>query len=97
MLHRIVKMHLRTEETENFLTHFDDIKEKIRNFPGCLGLSLLQDADHPNIVFTYSQWESVDRLEAYRHSELFRSTWSFVKTLFEKKAEAWSANIFRQL
>ncbi len=95
-LQRIVKMQLKPESTETFLTHFDTIKGRIADFPGCLGLRLLQDTERPNIVFTYSRWESPDALEHYRHSELFQTTWMFVKTLFEARAEAWSTYIIRE-
>lgn len=96
-LQRIVKMQLKPESTATFLAHFDTIKGRIADFTGCMGLRLLQDTERPNIVFTYSLWESPEALEHYRHSELFRSTWTFVKTLFEARAEAWSTYIIRQV
>ena len=96
-LQRIVKMQLKPESTETFLSHFDTIKGKIATFPGCLGLRLLQDTQNKNILFTYSLWESPNALEQYRHSELFQSTWTFVKTMFEERAEAWSTYIIREV
>lgn len=87
---RIVKMEFVLKKTADFLNHFEGIKDRIRAFPGCESLSLLQDADSPAIFFTYSSWEHPDALEAYRQSELFKSTWAYVKTLFDKKATAWS-------
>jgi heme-degrading monooxygenase HmoA len=39
---------------------------------------------------TYSLWESTDALEAYRQSELFRTTWSATKLLFAERAVAFS-------
>jgi len=96
-LTRIVKMTLRAEEVNAFLAHFEEKKEYIRAFPGCNGLRLIRSVDQPNILFTYSHWADAADLEAYRHSELFKSTWTYVKTLFEERAEAWSAIVIADL
>ena len=53
--------------------------------------------DKDNILFTYSSWNAAEDLENYRNSELFKETWSYVKSLFEAKAEAWSTEIVAQL
>jgi quinol monooxygenase YgiN len=84
-------MHFRENEVENFLKVFNDSKDKIRNFEGCLQLKLLKHKDSA-ILFTYSQWENEFALENYRNSELFISTWKKTKILFEKKAEAWTVD-----
>lgn len=96
MIARVVKMHFREEEVDSFKELFEEIKFKIRAFPGVLHLECLQDISNPCIFFTYSHWESERDLENYRHSELFKSTWAKTKVLFEEKAEAWSTQtIFR--
>lgn len=94
---RIVKMQFKPEHLPRFLTHFGTVKQAIRTFPGCKGLTLLQDAATTGIIFTYSKWQSAEDLEAYRQSELFRNTWVFVKTLFATPAEAWTVNELQQL
>lgn len=96
MIVRIVKMHFREEEVETFKSLFEEIKFKIRAFPGVLLLECLQDVNDPQIFFTYSHWQSEADLEKYRNSELFKSTWAKTKILFERRAEAWSTKtIFR--
>lgn len=90
MIVRVVKMHFRTEEIENFKELFDRKKEHIRGFEGCHYLELWQDVHSPEIFFTYSHWTGVDRLEAYRNSDLFNEVWSKTKVLFAAKPEAWS-------
>jgi hypothetical protein len=89
-------MHFREEEIDTFKALFEEIKFKIRAFPGVLHLECLQDVNDPQIFFTYSHWESEADLENYRNSDLFKSTWVKTKILFEHKAEAWSTEtIFR--
>ena len=96
MIVRIVKMHFRKEEVETFNALFEEIKFKIRAFPGVMHLECLQDVNNPQIFFTYSHWEKPEDLENYRQSELFQSTWAKTKILFEEKAQAWSTDtIFR--
>lgn len=90
MINRIVKMHFRPEETDNFLALFEQVKEKIRSFNGCKGVELLRDINNSCIMFTYSQWESEAHLNDYRSSELFATTWRDTKAKFAQKAEAWS-------
>jgi heme-degrading monooxygenase HmoA len=90
MFIRIVKMEFRPEEVDTFLAVFNESAPHIRNFPGCTHLELLQDRLHPNVLFTYSYWETDEDLHAYRHSELFEKTWARTKVLFNAKPQAWS-------
>jgi quinol monooxygenase YgiN len=90
MITRIVKMTFKENSTDEFLQIFSSSKDKIRAFPGCLSLELLQDVKYPRVFMTHSTWESQAALEAYRHSELFKTTWAKTKVLFAVKAEAHS-------
>jgi len=89
MIKRIVKMTFQEHQSTYFEKLFDERKEKIRAFPGCLQLELVRERD-ASVFFTISVWDDSSSLESYRHSELFKSTWSLVKPLFEKRAEAWT-------
>jgi quinol monooxygenase YgiN len=95
MIHRIVTMTFREDEIDSFLEVFDESKIRIRNFPGCLGLTLLQTTDKPYQMSTFSIWENEAALNVYRHSELFRSTWAKTKILFAEKPIAFSTNAIR--
>ena len=53
---------------------------------------MLEQVDQPNVIFTYSYWESEDALENYRVSELFQTFWGVAKAKFSGKPEAWSLN-----
>lgn len=90
MLVRIVKMNFNEGSIEAFKVFFDERKQKIRNFKGCLHLELWQDKTHSNIFFTYSRWENETSLTQYRNSSFFRETWQQTKLMFSAKAEAWS-------
>jgi autoinducer 2-degrading protein len=92
MFVRIVKMSFHEEKIPAFMENFDSVKERIRNAPGNRFLELYQDKDNKNIFFTYSYWETEADLENYRQSELFNAVWSFTKTLFNAKPEAWSVD-----
>jgi len=91
---RIVKLTLKAEHIEDFINHFDTVKQKINAFPGCLGMKMLRDRKNPQIMFTYSEWEKEEDLEAYRKSELFGEVWPVVKTWFDAKAEANSTDVY---
>ncbi|NNL02360.1 MAG: antibiotic biosynthesis monooxygenase [Eudoraea sp.] len=92
MLIRIVKLTLKRENIASFEQIFEETKDFIRNFKGCLSLELYQDRKQPNIFFTYSKWEKEENLDDYRKSEFFRNVWGKTKLLFEDKPEAWSVN-----
>jgi heme-degrading monooxygenase HmoA len=83
-------MKFKSEHIPAFLENFEKNKEKIRGFEGCEHLQLLHDIDDPGIYFTYSFWHEQADLENYRKSELFKGVWSYTKTLFDAKPEAWS-------
>ena len=96
-INRIVKMTFKQDSVEEFLDHFHSIKDRIRAFPGCNSLKLIRSIEEPAILFTYSTWNGAEDLEKYRHSELFRETWTYVKQLFSAKAEAWSTEIIAEI
>ena len=94
---RVVRMTFRPEEAQAFLENFEAHKSLIRNFPGCQHLELWQDQNQKNIFVTYSHWESEVALNQYRDSELFKSVWSFTKTLFSEKPQAWSTKKLQEV
>lgn len=85
-------MSFHEDKIPAFMENFDGVKDKIRNAPGNRFLELYQDKDNKNIFFTYSYWETEADLENYRQSELFNTVWTFTKTLFNAKPEAWSVD-----
>lgn len=97
MLVRVVRMTFREEAVKAFLENFEANKQKIRNFPGCSHLELWQDEDNKNIFMTYSHWQSEESLNQYRDSELFKTVWSFTKTLFAEKPVAFSSKKIQEL
>ena len=92
MFVRIVKMSFHLENIPAFLENFELVKTHIRNAPGNRFLELYQDKNNPQILFTYSYWDTEEDLENYRKSALFDEVWSFTKKLFNDKPEAWSAD-----
>jgi quinol monooxygenase YgiN len=96
MINRIVKMTFQPENVEEFLAYFDTIKHQINTFEGCKGVRMLRDIKQPNILFTYSIWESEEALNRYRDSELFAQVWPNTKKYFQEKAEAWSTGVYFQ-
>lgn len=91
---RIVKLSFYPQHLDDFLTHFETVKNKINQFPGCEGMQLLLDKKNKGVVFTYSQWENEHALEKYRNSELFSGIWPKVKKWFNDKPQAWSHDLF---
>ncbi len=90
MIKRIVKMSFKPENIEEFKTLFNSKKDLIAAVEGCTHVELLQDANNDNVMFTYSIWNDVSYIEAYRQSELFISVWDKTKVLFNDKPQAWS-------
>ncbi len=90
MLVRIVKLDFQEDRVEDFLNFFESTKNKVNNFPGCLGMKLLRGADDPSIIVTYSHWEKAEHLENYRKSSTFIEIWTKIKPWFKNKPEAWS-------
>lgn len=80
-----------------FLALFDDASPRIRRFSGCLHLELWHDPRYPNIMTTYSHWNSAEDLEAYRKSAFFKSTWAKTKPLFAAPPVAHSHVLLRSL
>ena len=92
MFVRIVKMTFEADKIDQFLTVFNQNKDKIRNSEGCELLELYRDKTNPTIFFTYSYWQKEGNLENYRNSELFQNVWAKTKVLFNDKPEAWSVD-----
>lgn len=94
MITRIVKLTFDPSKTVEFLHFFDTVSHVVNNYPGCIGMKLYQDIQHPNIVMTYSHWQSEDALEDYRKSPEFKHIWSTIKPNFSEKPEAWSVRAY---
>jgi len=92
MIKRIVKMTFKSENIDVFKSVFENNWTYIKNFEGCSHVELLQDANTPNVFFTYSLWQSEYHLNNYRNSELFARVWGATKVLFNDKPEAWTVN-----
>jgi heme-degrading monooxygenase HmoA len=90
MVIRIVKMEFEAESVSDFLKIFASSRDNIRSFSGCTHLQLLQGEADPSVFFTYSHWEKESDLDAYRHSDLFRSVWRNTRKLFRAAPCAWS-------
>lgn len=97
MFTRIVKLEFKEENIPTFLSDFELFKVRIRAFPGCQSLKLLQDKSDKSIFFTYSIWQSEEDLEAYRNSSLFGEVWPRTKKLFRDKPMAWSVDCIQSL
>jgi heme-degrading monooxygenase HmoA len=84
-------MTFQEDKIENFLEIFNRSKHLIRSFEGCQHLELLRDKNAQNVMLTYSHWLSEEHLNAYRESELFKTTWAVTKVLFSDKPVAFSS------
>lgn len=93
MFTRIVKMEFQAEYIPAFLANFEQVKSKIRNFPGCSHLELYGDKNDETVYFTYSKWNATIDLENYRKSDLFKNVWATTKPMFRSKAQAWSVDV----
>jgi quinol monooxygenase YgiN len=93
MINRIVRLSFEPKLVNDFLAVFENSKNHIANFPGCHGLTLLQDANYSNIYYTYSLWLNESDLEKYRNSELFETTWAATKKMFNAKPMAFSTTV----
>ena len=94
MITRIVKLTFEEERVADFLAFFDTIKHVVNEFPGCYGMKLYQDINQPNIIMTYSHWQSTEDLNNYRDSEQFGNIWPKIKPWFKDKPEAWSVEAY---
>ena len=93
MLIRTVRMTFRPDRVPEFLALFEATAPRIRSVAGCQRLELWEDVRFPNILSTYSHWDDESALDAYRHSELFRSTWAQTKPLFAAPPVAHSQSV----
>jgi len=75
-------MTFRPDAVPEFLAMFTETSPRIRGFAGCEHLELWEDLRFANVLSTYSVWEGAEALEAYRQSELFRTTWARTKRWF---------------
>ena len=86
-------MTFQEDKIEDFLEIFNRSKHLIRGFKGCQHLELLRDKNAQNVMLTHSHWLSEEYLNAYRDSELFKTTWAATKVLFLDKPVAFSSEL----
>lgn len=90
MIIRVVKLQFKKEDLEEALSKLSGIAPTVRSMEGCQFLEIGVRSRDKGLVVTYSYWDDVDYLNAYRTSEEFKEFWSSIKPLFAEKAEAWS-------
>lgn len=90
-------MEFEESTIDAFESLFREFEQQIRHQPGCHGLELHGDPDHPFVRYTHSHWESTDRLNDYRHSELFTQVWPRTKKLFAGRPQAFSLSQIRKV
>ncbi|HIG74294.1 MAG TPA: antibiotic biosynthesis monooxygenase [Bacteroidetes bacterium] len=95
MLIRTVRMTFAPATLAAFHDLFEASQPYIRAQPGCEHLELWEDARYPNVLTTYSLWTGNEALQAYRQSELFKTTWARTKPMFAAPPEARSQTIVR--
>ena len=59
MIVRIVKMTFKRDKIQEFLHFLEENKPKIRNFPGCLMVEILQEKINPAVIMTHSYWRTL--------------------------------------
>ena len=90
MIIRVVRMTFQPDRLLDFLRLFEASEVSIRQATGCRHLELWQDTEQPNVYCTYSHWDSVAALDAYRRSALFGQIWPVTKALFMAPPVAFS-------
>ena len=93
MLLRTVRMTFRPDRLADFLDLFRHARPRIAAAPGCRHLELWQDTRFPNVLTTFSRWDSPDALDAYRRSDLFNETWARTTPLFAAAPVAHSQRL----
>ena len=97
---RIVKLSIKPESSEAFVSIFRNHRPKLLAFPGCQSLTLVRDFQVKHQFFTISEWLHQSDLEQYRKSTLFIDVWHKVKPMFQAKAsvqnlEVLSSDVFK--
>ncbi len=83
-------MEFMPEKVLDFKKMFNETYSRIRNFDGCRFLELYQDEQDAHTFYTISKWDDEGKLEIYRNSELFRTTWAITRTYFSGPPIAYS-------
>jgi len=73
MIYRVVRLHLRPEETARFEAFFRERQPQIEAFDGCYKTILLRNTKEPDVYYTLSEWESEAHLDRYRYSAFQRN------------------------
>lgn len=79
---RTVRMTFRPDAVPDFLALFAATRDRIAAQPGCHGVALWADPRFPNVLTTVSEWADAASLDAYRETDLFRTTWATTRAWF---------------
>ena len=90
---RIVKLHIKPDQTEAFTKRFMAHKAKLLKMPGCQSVTLVCDQKVKNQFVTISEWRQETDLESYRDSALFLDVWRVVKPMFAAKAQVQNLEV----
>jgi quinol monooxygenase YgiN len=85
---RLVSLKCKPEDVDAFRLVLRESSLRVRQFPGCLSLQIVNDITDPASFFTLSTWRDEGALEAYRISPLFKEIWPRVKSFLREPAWA---------
>lgn len=97
MIVRLVELTIQEENLPRAKEYLAEVAPKVRGFRGCSFLQILSDIHHPAHITTFSYWSSEEDLNAYRHSDVFKSFWGKIKPLFAASPRAWSSDTLHHL
>jgi heme-degrading monooxygenase HmoA len=91
-------MKFKPDKEAEFMDIFNQVKRNVRSQKGCKGLEILSsESEGEKSIWTLSLWRTVEDLETYRQSDLFKETWASIKPLFASKAKAWTLTTLLEL
>ncbi len=90
MIVRIVRMVFPPDLREPIAQKLLAQAPKVRAFAGCEGLALHLDSERSGVFYSISRWASLEALETYRNSELFRTFWAELRPHFIEPPQAFT-------
>lgn len=93
MISRLVALRIHPDRQTQLAEVLAGSAPRVRTVAGCQGLTIVQDISDPLHYLTWSQWDSVAGLEAYRHGPVYAEVWPRIRACLAERAHAHTFEI----
>lgn len=93
MVVRLVALRVQTDRQAELAAVLAESYPRVRAVSGCQGIQILQDVTDSLRYVSWSLWDTVEALEAYRAGPVYAEVWPRIRACLAERAQAQTLEV----